>query len=105
MTSYPPPLRATVEQVVDAVARECGVRIPYVYGHARYRSPTVARHVAWYLLRCRCGQSYSAIARAFDRHHTSIMSGVQRVLDVVGLQVLALRIERAILAPAHEAAS
>lgn len=65
------------DEVVRSVAAASGISIATIKGHRRTPTAAAARHLVWGIL-YREGYSYSQIARASTRDHTSIMHGVRR---------------------------
>lgn len=65
-----------VKPFVDAVAAATGLPARLIYGHDRRRNIVAARHLVFYAAH-RSGISLSAIGRAMNRDHTTVMSGVR----------------------------
>lgn len=68
---------AQVHGIVRRVALETGEPESLIYSRSHEAQLVRARHVAWQ--QCRSdGLSYSAIARAFGVHHTSVLSACKK---------------------------
>lgn len=75
-----------IQDVVLASASwMCGVTAEEARSKAQKHRPTLARHLAWYILRHRFGWQWKCIGDEFGRHHTSIIEGVQHIEDMVVL--------------------
>lgn len=70
---------ATVEAVIQQVARIHGLQPQEVTGRGRTRPVVAARQQAMWLARWRLGLSYAQIGRALDRDHTTVIYGVAQV--------------------------
>lgn len=68
-----------VETILDVVARVYGFTTDDLVRAGRARPIVRARHVAMYLCRQLTKESYLDLAVVFDRDHTSVMSGVDRI--------------------------
>jgi chromosomal replication initiator protein len=66
------------EVILDVVARRFGLRVREIRARDRNASRSMARQVAAYLLRTRCGLSFPEIGRKLDRHYTTVLNAVQR---------------------------
>lgn len=76
--------RVAIEEIlVERVAERMGYRFDDLVGEARERNITEARHVAMALVREQTDLSYPAIGKLFNRDHTTVMSGVQRINELL----------------------
>ena len=66
-----------VEQVIAKVAERYGISGAAIRGKQRTKTVVQARHAAMVIARKRTGASYPELARAFNRHHTTIISALQ----------------------------
>jgi chromosomal replication initiator protein len=74
----------TVDSVIKAVASYYGVQARDIKSERRYKAVTAPRAVAMYLARHHTKDSYPAIARAFGgKHHTTVISAVQKIMERV----------------------
>lgn len=69
-----------VDAVVAEVARGFRVEVDEILGPSRARRVCVARACAMAVVRVWTDMSWSAIGRAFDRDHTTVMHNVDRVM-------------------------
>jgi len=67
-----------ISQILDDVSGVFGVSVADMIGHGRKSEFMPARRAAMYLSRQE-GHTYSAIGRAMNRHHTTVMDGVFEV--------------------------
>ena len=68
--------RITIRQVQEAVARHFGIEVKDLLEHIPPRKECPQRHaqmMAMYLAREVTGRSYPVIAKAFKRHHTTVI--------------------------------
>ena len=90
-------IREHIHQIVDKVALETGVRPAAIYGSGRSAKVVDARRRAWAALLAD-GMSVNEVAQVFDMHHTSVISGLRKLLgqDVYKASVAARcgRVER-----------
>ncbi len=71
--------KPSVERIQAAVAQYFDLPLSELLGSSRKGSIAHPRHVAMYLARTLAMESLSAIARAFHRHHTTALHGIQRI--------------------------
>ena len=76
-------LRPPISHIVRDVCGEFGVAEGDVYDSRRDADTTLARHTSWYAC-YQAGHSYSAIAKAFGRDHTSVLNGCKRIGAKIG---------------------
>jgi len=69
--------------IQDAVAAEFGVTREELLGPSRRNRFAHPRMIAVQLARELTEANYSTIARKFSRHHTSILSAIRRVPDLL----------------------
>jgi len=74
-----PLLSLAVERIAVAAAVLFQVTPADVLGRDKSKSPLEARLVAYYVARHCTRMSYPELGRAFGRHHTSVLAGVQRM--------------------------
>lgn len=67
------------EIILAAVAAHLNVPVGAIAGDLRHWEVARARRVAMYLLRTLTHASYPAIARALDRDHSTVITGVRKV--------------------------
>lgn len=77
-TFQPASTSCLVAEVVAQVAHKHGLAPKDILSASRTAPIVRARHECWRRLRER-GWSYPAIARAFDRDHTTVLAGVRKV--------------------------
>lgn len=70
---------AFVAQVMEHVAAAYGVPAAVMRGPARARRIATARSVAMYLMRTHTTMTFAAVARYFDRHHSTVMTAVKEI--------------------------
>lgn len=75
--------RTACTAVLDAVAELYGIPVYEALSKSRSQYGVFARQMAWYILKTEAQLSYAAIARAFERDHTTIMYGVKKVAETV----------------------
>jgi hypothetical protein len=90
-------------EVVDAVARACGLGREDLLGRGQARPLARARHLAMYLVRELCpGASLPAIGYLLERDHTTVLYGCRRAAALLardaGIRALCARL-RGELAP------
>lgn len=69
----------SLARIVDAVARHFIVLPSQIMARCRTARFTTPRQVCYYLAVESTGLSYSHVGRAFGRHHTTVLGGVQRI--------------------------
>jgi chromosomal replication initiator protein len=72
-----------VEVIVEETANHFGLTREDLVGMSRSRPLTTARHVAMYLARECTGLSLLKIGELFDRDHTTVMYGINKVQDLM----------------------
>jgi len=70
--------RRDVERIIEALVIETGMPAWVILSRKRSERIVIIRQVAYLLARKR-DHSYQEIGKAFNRHHTTIMSGVRKV--------------------------
>jgi chromosomal replication initiation ATPase DnaA len=65
-----------VKPIVDAVAEATGIQARFLYGHGRTARVAEARQLIYYLAHKK-GINYSAIGRAMNRDHTTVIHGIR----------------------------
>ncbi len=73
-----PVARVTCRLVIELVALETGVAQQLILSDIRERGVTNARHLAIWLCRHVTGQSTTAIGRAFDRDHSTVVAACDK---------------------------
>jgi len=77
----------TIAEVQKAVTRSCFVSVEHIVGRSREPSHVEARHLAMYLARriivdengkTHPRASYTKLAEAFNRDHTTVINGVRQ---------------------------
>lgn len=68
--------RSIVLRIAEEVSAHSGVPVAAILSSGRVEAVARARHIVMYEAR-RAGLSYPQIARAMNRHHTSVMHGVR----------------------------
>lgn len=71
--------RLTGDQILDACCGHYGIPRGQLLGKSRVKNVADARHVAMFLMREEAGESFAAIGRRFDRHHSSVLHAVEKV--------------------------
>jgi chromosomal replication initiator protein len=71
----------SISEIVDASAREFGVRREALLARDRRPDVAVARQVAMYLARELTEETLPAIGRAFGRNHTTVMHACRRTAE------------------------
>jgi hypothetical protein len=72
-----------ISAVAKVVSEVIGVPLVDLYSHRRPRKAAYARHVAWYVARFSLLKTYPVIGRSFNRDHTTVMHGVQKVQRMI----------------------
>ena len=67
------------QEITTLVANFFGMPSEEINSHTRVYKYTMARHVCFYLMRRIGGYSFTQIGRAFNRDHTSVISGVDKI--------------------------
>lgn len=62
-----------------ATAHHYGFKVSDIMGKRKTMSLSRARHVAMYLCKKHTGKSYAEIGRIFNRDHSSVMYGCERI--------------------------
>jgi chromosomal replication initiator protein len=73
-----PPLLSPINTIIETVAAEWGITRDELLGSSRKPRFAHPRIIAAQLARELTNASFPAIAKAFGRHHTSIVHAVQR---------------------------
>jgi chromosomal replication initiator protein len=68
-----------IQKVLDRVALSYNVNATDLFERNRYEKFVLARHVAMYILRENLKLSYTKIAEIFNRDHSSVMYGIDRI--------------------------
>lgn len=77
--------RRQLLQPINTILSREGVLIEEVLGDSRHKPIARARHQIWLWIRQEKGWSYPAIASLFNRDHTTIMAGVAKAGQELGL--------------------
>jgi len=72
-----PPRPTSAASVVHDVSIFTGVTPAQIFGRSRRKTIVAARHEVWARLH-RLGWSLSALGRAFDRDHTTILAALSK---------------------------
>ena len=91
------------DAVVEAVCRRTGATPSELRGRSRNRQVTYARHLAMYLLKHDAEKPIADIARLFDRDHSTVLGGIDRITRELRIRpetTADLTAARAALAPA-----
>jgi hypothetical protein len=72
-----------ISAVAKVVSEVVGVPLVDLYSERRPRKVTYARKIAWYVARFSLLKSYPMIARSFNRDHTTVLHGVQKVQRMI----------------------
>src|SRR6185436_20333797 len=67
------------DAVIEAVCRRTGATPSELRGRSRNRQIAYARHLAMYLLRQDAEKAVADIARLFDRDHSTVLGGIDRI--------------------------
>lgn len=65
--------------IMRLVAHDFGVTVAQIQGKKRIANITIPRHVAMFLIRDMCGDSYPAIGRRFFADHSTVISACHGV--------------------------
>lgn len=71
--------RPSCRFILGAVADEFGVLVTDLLAHRRTRHVARPRMVAFWIAQKTTSLSYTHIGKAFERDHTTVMHGVERV--------------------------
>ncbi|HYF37007.1 MAG TPA: helix-turn-helix domain-containing protein [Prosthecobacter sp.] len=74
------------ETIQEAVSRKIGIRLPVMMGRARCAKVVLARHIAIYLSYELTGESTTAIGKAFDRHHGTVLHACESIENRIKLE-------------------
>ena len=66
-------------EIINSILRTFQITRDELVGKRRTRRLVRARHYTCYMLRKQTNLSYTEIGRIFNRHHSSIIHGVQKV--------------------------
>ena len=69
-------LTEAIQQIIAEVARIHGIEVAWIMSHNRLPVVVVARFECYWRLR-RLNQSYPAIGKITNRHHSSVIGGVR----------------------------
>jgi len=92
------------DDVIAAVCRRTGATPPELRGRSRNREVTYARHLAMYVLKEDGAKPVADIARLFDRDHSTVLGGIDRIAKELRVRpetAADLRAVRDALAPAE----
>lgn len=70
--------RAAIQRRITESETLIGVSSEDLKGYSKFPEIVAARHWVWRKLHGEDGLSLSAIARAFNKHHTTILSAVRQ---------------------------
>ena len=70
--------RAEARRIIEVVAQALGLRPERIRRHDRTQVAALARFLAWWLVRRRTTLTYPQIGRLFDRHHSTVISAIDR---------------------------
>jgi chromosomal replication initiator protein len=91
----------TPQLVIEAVAAGCDLRPGELLGRQRTQHLVRARQIAMYLCRKHTGLSFPALGRVFERDHTTVQHGFEKVQSSLAsdreLATLVQRLELALL--------
>jgi len=73
------PVKVTVDKIIEKVSRKYSVSVQDIKGRQRKKEIAYARHMAIYLIRKLTDMSLPAIAKVFDRDHTTIMASIENI--------------------------
>jgi chromosomal replication initiator protein len=76
-------LMVKIAEIQSTVAAYYGIRLYMMTAQKRRRDLCWPRMVAMYLCRELTQKSYPVIGDAFNRHHTTVMNGVERMGDII----------------------
>jgi chromosomal replication initiation ATPase DnaA len=97
------PFVVTLNDIIEATCARTDVSRADVMSHTiRYRWPTVARRMAWYVARQTTTLSYPEIARYFNRDHTTVMTGVRVIEGLIKIDEAMLRLVQSIIIHVQE---
>jgi chromosomal replication initiator protein len=68
-----------IEWVDETISKVSGVSVQNIRGISRDKDIVLARHVVWMILHDYKGFTYSRLGREYERDHTTIINGVNRV--------------------------
>lgn len=71
------------EMLSQRCASKYGVTLEQIHGEARFAHVARARHEAMYLIRAKFKWSYPVIGRLFNRDHTTVISAVRRIQELI----------------------
>ena len=69
----------TIREIQKRTAEICGIRVEDLLSERRRPEYVRARHIAMYAARWLTTMSYPRIARQFDRDHTTVMYGIDKI--------------------------
>ncbi len=73
------PVSVTVDKIIEHVSRHYGIPIDDMKSKKRSAAIAMARHISIYMIRKMTDMSLPAIAKIFNRDHTTIMSSLDKV--------------------------
>lgn len=79
-----PVTNASIDEIIEIVAKVCGVNKDGMFGKNRLQAFSDARSIAWYFM----SESTTAteISKMFNRHPSSISCGLSRVRNVLHIE-------------------
>jgi len=72
-----------ISAVAKVVSEVVGVPLVDLYSERRPHKVCYARQVAWYVARFSLLKSYPVIGRSFNRDHSTVINGVQKVQRMI----------------------
>jgi len=91
------PVKVTVDKIIEKVSKKYSVPVAEIKGRKRSKDIAYARHVSVYLIRKLTDMSLPAIAKVFERDHTTIMSSIDNIdSEIKSNSLLELQIEELI---------
>jgi chromosomal replication initiator protein len=73
-----------IERIKELVAAQFRTTVRHLSGPQRYRRLVRARQVAMWLARNTTSHSLPEIGWAFERDHTTVMHGIEKVDEIMG---------------------
>lgn len=77
-----------LQRIEDLISTVADVTIEEMRGRSRKKTIVDARHAVWFIANKQLEYTYAQIGRIYEKDHTSVMSGVARIQNTYGSQLI-----------------
>lgn len=72
-----------IELIAKIMEQETGCSLEDIQGDRRHERVVICRHVFYYFMRVKLHWIYTDIAKFFNKHHSTVMYGIENVYDAI----------------------